>query len=136
MRESSLIVFNNEIIDYQIGDTVSVKFDFSKIWTIKDDIIMYPSLLELYHVHPRGMLYYSELDRQVMKGFSLALGKDIFNFNIITFNEDNLHDLNYEHVHYSYDLADNKVNHEDSILKVSPNYLIPLKLMSYGDTIQ
>ena len=84
MNESSVVVYDGNIIDSQIGTPVSVDFDFDKIWEIRKLIDFSTSKLDFYHVHPSGFTQYSMQDEKVMKGYAIALGEPIF-FHIAIF---------------------------------------------------
>jgi len=97
MKESSIVVYNQEIIAVSTGTASSVEFDFKALWPYakldkeKVDTI---SGLYFYHVHPRGFLELSNVDVNCIQGLLLALGKP-FLFSIIEFECDDLLDKAY-----------------------------------------
>jgi len=94
MVEAALVTYNHKIIDYSIGKPFSVEFNFERVWHyIKSLGNSYqPYLLNFYHVHPKGLTTYSELDKNCMKGLYQALGY-LIHFVIITFESNDLFDI-------------------------------------------
>jgi hypothetical protein len=133
MRESSLITYNYESLDYTIGTSSTVEFDFMKLWEFKKSLgnLFDPLALDFYHVHPRGFDSYSLMDINCMKGLKQALG---FSppFHIILFKNSEIYNLDYNLLSYRYYTdTDIKRNLENEI-GLTKNQLIFLKILSYG----
>lgn len=122
MRESSLVLYNNEIIDVQLGTGVRVEFDFDKIWEYRS----HPEDLRFYHVHPAGFLGYSTTDFNCIKGFNMAFGYPVY-FSILTFDE--LGFMKYNQLSIIY--KDGKIEETEHI-QLPINYLQVLHTLSYG----
>jgi hypothetical protein len=90
-RESSLITYDNVIIDFQKGTSSLVEFDFMKLWEFKKLLKenFNPSLLHFYHVHPESFgTLMSDVDINCIKGLSMALKFEVINFSIVVFLKD------------------------------------------------
>ena len=140
MVESSIISYCNRIIDYQIGTPVQVEFDFNKVWNLKKErgSSFQFKTLKMTHVHPNNIFDYSENDRQVIKGWTLAFGYS-FTFNIVCFRNDNLFNVDCGIISYKYNKIEDKVEkiisvNNDSYMTqyICRDHLIILKLLSYG----
>lgn len=132
MIESSIVLHKGNIIDYNIGNFSSVEFNFERVWKYyKIENINSTNLIFL-HVHPRGLLELSELDKNCMKGFYQAFGKEIY-FYIITYNDDDLFSISYNVV--TYMITKNliqKIPEYQNII-INNNILLFLKYLSYGE---
>ena len=133
MNEASLILYNDLLLDYNVGTPVTVEFNFNKIWQLKKLIPRFmPELLYLYHVHPEGYLNYSELDRKVMKGFSIALGESS-HFHIVCFKNANISDLSINKICFRYNRAEDMVEFENFFKELNSEQVAILKLLAYGN---
>jgi hypothetical protein len=97
MRESAIVVYNQEVVSVSTGTAASVEFDFEALWPYaKSDKEKESSIsgLYFYHVHPRGFLELSNMDVNCIQGLLLALGKS-FLFSILEFEKDDLIDTSY-----------------------------------------
>ncbi|MDB4330108.1 hypothetical protein N9948_00005 [bacterium] len=136
MIESSIVKYNDEVVTIDIGEPASVEFNFEKMWEFqrkkKSKGNWDPKLLNYYHVHPEGMLWYSQTDLNCAKGFHLAFGA-CFNFHIITYRNSILTDEFYKSVSFYYnpEYPDRLIQESDSQgLDGYSVYL--LKALSYG----
>jgi len=134
MIESSIVTYQNQIIDYSSGVPTSVEFNFERVWEFKKSLNedFQPHLLNFYHVHPEGFNTYSELDKICMKGFFIAFGYSIY-FAIITFSGNDLFDITARYSAFEYT--------KDGINKTGVEYLTKdqllfLKFLSYGDSVE
>ena len=140
-RESSIVTCLNQIIDWNIGTPSTVEFDFEKIWKKRD----FAPHIHFYHVHPYGMLEYSDLDRQVMKGYALALGYSS-QFTIVCFDDNDIMNTKHKYRSYIYNKNEDRIElgfcerTRDSfgmpLVKpsIKNGIILSLKLMSYGIT--
>lgn len=136
MIESSIVKYNHEVIAVDVGGPASVEFNFEKIWNFKkkreSQGLWDPRLLHYYHVHPEGMLTYSQTDLNCAKGFHLAFGVCL-NFNIITFKSPDLNDETYNCISYFYNPGHPDRLIEDIDASGLDGYaLYLLKALSYG----
>lgn len=146
-QESSLIFWDVNkytlLIDYQLGTPVNVEFDFDKLWKMyqekrSSEGMPYMDIMDvsLMHVHPPGHLYYSELDRQVMKGFYLAFGRPS-PFYIVSFHNDDISNIDCDIKLYRYYKREDKIIDETFVEHyrqyIDDFYLVILKLLSYGN---
>lgn len=125
MRESSLVLCGEDIIDVQIGSGAEVKFDFDHVWAYRK----HKENIKFYHVHPQGFLGISGTDVNCMKGYKIALGIPSY-FSVICFKDEHeLNDIQYEQL---------SVMIEDNKIEVCPNLILPpahiflLKALSYN----
>lgn len=129
-RESSLVTYFDEVIDFQVGTPSTVDFDFAKIWALRGKFEQEPSRLHFMHVHPKGFLRYSDLDWEVMVGYKMAFGFSFF-FSIICFEDDDVHSLKCDYKTYFpcmgsiNEYAPNGIEIDDKSLQI-------LKILSYG----
>ena len=94
--ESSVVMYENVIIDFQKGTPASVEFDFMKIWEFKKLLkeSFNSEKLHFYHVHPLGFgTSMSNVDENCLIGLNLAFNYPV-NFSILTFRSENLFDFN------------------------------------------
>jgi len=137
MLESSLVIYNecpseiyNPIVTMSLGGPVTVEFNFDKIWEFKNKCEDFdPNQLRFYHVHPRGLLRYSSLDLNCIKGLNIAFGTSVY-FAIITFENDDINDMSYQIVSYKY--IDGQMVDVDHHTPLYP-WAQLLKVLSYGD---
>lgn len=102
-RESSVVLYEDKIIDFNLGNAGAVEFNFERIWKFKKSCKSFSThLLEFVHTHPVNFAQYSSTDLNCMKGFYSAFGSNIF-FTIIIFYPSELNDLGYEKISYIYD---------------------------------
>lgn len=102
-KESSAIMYDNIIIDFQKGTLASVEFDFMKLWEFKKLLKdqFNPKLLHFYHVHPLGFgTQMSSLDKNCLIGLNIALGCEV-HFSILTFKNENIFEFEREIYHYN-----------------------------------
>lgn len=144
IKESKLVIarnFNcsNKIIDYGVGTPVNVEFDFEAMWKyVKENRLKKGFIgLDFYHTHPEGMLKYSELDRQMFKGYTLALGKQfICTFIIVCFKNSDVNDISSNWIgHYynsKYDRVETFDEDESYYFGIDETILKLLKIASYG----
>ena len=133
MVEASLVTYRSQILDYNKGTPTSVEFNFERIWNFKKQLKgnFCPKYLEFYHVHPRGLLEMSQLDINCVQGLVVALGEPIF-FNIITFDNDDLYDINISYMGYGYYKETNRERY--TIPLITDDQLYLLKSLAYGNT--
>ena len=131
MIESSVVVYQNQIIDYSRGTPVSVEFNFERIWEYKKSLrdSFQPYLLNFYHVHPEGITSYSELDKNCMKGFFIAFGYPIY-FAIVNFLNKDLFDISAQYNAFEY-IKQGVIN-PVGIEHLTKDQLLFLKFLSYG----
>lgn len=142
-QESSLILYDDlyggRIIDYQLGTLTNVNFGFEKLWGRYQEMKSREGMpymdvrdVHLMHVHPPDHLYYSEYDRQVMKGFALAFG-DYLPFYTICFLNNDIYniDCNIKQWIYNGKIIEQKLNQTNFIYDYKKELVI-LKLLSYG----
>lgn len=140
-RESSLILYDHKLIDFNIGSPVSVEFDFIRLREFKNKImstsnIFNLSKLEFVHVHPRGMLDLSLLDINCIEGLSLALGY-WFYFTIIDFVSDDIFDIQYEYSSFMvHEDKKNRIRTSQLYIDRNEEHLRLLKLLSYGGSYE
>lgn len=133
MRESSLVLSNNAVvIDYQVGNSYSVKFDFEKIWNFYKKTVKGSSFFDFYHVHPVGCENYSSMDENCMKGFAQAFGYSPY-FHIVVFKNDSIFDIEHKLFSYTYDLKENKVVNFPYIKSCDGKSILILKLLAFKD---
>jgi hypothetical protein len=95
MNEASLVLFDtnpyaleSSIIDWQIGNPVSVEFDFEKVWSFYKNVLKcdkeLASKIIFLHSHPCGFTEYSSTDLLCAKSLRMAFGFPI-RMQIITF---------------------------------------------------
>jgi hypothetical protein len=136
MNESSLVLVDNEIIDYNIGNPSSVEFNFLKIWKCckhSSDLSNYiRESVKFIHVHPPGFLECSSIDINCLKGFCLAFGCTIFNFSIVTFISEDIFDLTHNIKTFNYDFKFG-LGQLHPWPKLDKKFSLILKLMSYGN---
>jgi hypothetical protein len=135
MIESSLVSFEKNIIDYQIGTIGKVEFDFNKIWNFYKKNKSYFCFLSLnfFHVHPENMLIESETDINCIKGFFQAFNETIY-FHIVCFKNNNIYNLDCDIltlVYRGYEIEIEKIYNYD--FKKQDERILILKLLSYGD---
>jgi hypothetical protein len=134
MVESSLVSYQQKIVDYQIGASGSVAFDFGKIWNLYKrykKCFCFGSL-NFFHVHPENMLKESEIDINCIKGFFQAFNKNIY-FHIICFKDDSIYNLNCDVltlVYRGYGIEIEKMYSYN--FKYQDDRFLVLKLLSYG----
>jgi hypothetical protein len=131
MRESALVTYNQKVIDYSTGTAGSVEFNFDRIWAFKAKTSpFHPGALHFYHVHPPGVLCYSETDVNCMQGFNIAFDSHIC-FSIIVFKNSDLMSIYHEMKSYYYYQG---ITHEHMYLEIpSDELLLFLKHLSYGE---
>ena len=140
MLESSIVLYDDVLIDVNVGTPTKVEFDFMRIWQWKkllgtafrcDD-------LNFYHVHPQGLTEYSNLDKNCMEGLCMAFDS-LFYFHIVTFSNDDIFDLWSNITSYRVSPCSDpeflpvqiiEVPSEDA--EIDENSLQLLKLLSYG----
>lgn len=112
MVESAIVLYDDLLIDYTVGSSVHVDFDFQKIWKFKSYIKDFDAnLLTFYHVHPEGCLWYSQTDKRCMKALGIAFGVQV-HFSIICFGK-----IQPECISFKYD-KDKK-----EVCSIDNNYL-------------
>lgn len=135
MVESSIVKYKTDVIDYSIGTSCKVEFNFLNIWdTISKDKEFNSAHLVFTHVHPPGALGYSPTDFNCMKGFSIAFNGGIY-FDIIIFDNYDLFSLSHICKSYYYrfnGVVELEINC-NSGLKNSE--LLFLKYLSYGNNL-
>jgi len=135
MIESSIIKYRSETVTIDGRWANSVEFNFDKIWKFKDKLKAKgdwnPKVFSYYHVHPEGMLWYSEKDLNCAKGLHIALGA-CTNFHIVTFDDGDLHAGHYNLKSFFYDprFPDKLLEYDEIPLDSYSVYI--LKALSYG----
>ena len=146
-RESSLVLYRDKIIDYSVGSYGEVEFNFENIWPYikeckKKEFIFWENDFHFFHVHPGNTTFISETDINCIKGFSIALGKNISNFHIVNFLNDDLYDYDYKSLFitsYFYYKESGKIITDNSNLELFLSIkelgfiLFFLKQLSFGD---
>jgi hypothetical protein len=128
MRESGIVLYDDQLVSVSVGTASHVEFDFMEIWEYKKKSPDFdPFDLMFYHVHPEGFLDYSSLDLECIKGLTIAFGYPIY-FSIITFEGGDLNDLKYNRVNFQF--IDGKMNDAPHFY-LSNKYLLLLKYLSY-----
>jgi hypothetical protein len=137
MIESSIVLYehnenDNEIVTVDLGGPASVEFDFFKLWNFRKNLgdKFDPRRFRFYHVHPSGMLTYSDTDLNCVRGFNIAFGRDVWYFSIITFDSPNINDINHKQISYTYRDGE-LVKFLD--LRLDKHMLLLLKVLSYGE---
>jgi hypothetical protein len=131
--ESSVVMYDNIIIDFQKGTPVSVEFDFMKIWEFRKLLgdQFNPEKLHFYHVHPLGFrTQMSSVDENCLIGLSLAFNYSV-NFSIIVFNTNRLYD--YSRNVYCWDKENNTFLYADRHLILGRMILSLLRNLSVGE---
>lgn len=129
MRESSVVLFGSELIDYGVGTAGSVEFNFDRIWEHWRGCGSLASADKLHfmHVHPLNFLGFSELDIDCMKGLKIAFGEYPL-FTVVVFNSIDMYDLEYHSI--------STMNLNDAATRrnmfIDRKCLALLKIMSYG----
>jgi len=139
MIESSIVLYehkhgNIEIVTVDLGGPATVEFDFFKMWEFKKRLgeKFDPKAFRFYHVHPSGLLAYSETDLNCVKGFSLAFGRDVWYFSIITFDSSDINDIAHKQISYTYE---NGALREFLKFGLDKHHLLLLKVLSYGNVM-
>lgn len=131
MRESAIVTYDENIIDYSIGTAGSVEFNFDRIWAhIKKlgPVNFDKDKLEFFHVHPQGFISFSDTDENCMKGLNLALGIPI-RFCVIAFENADLFNLK---IRMKWAIYDRYEQNLQGIRIPSRNELLFLKYLAYG----
>ena len=139
MRESSIVVYGNIPVCFDIGTESNVTFNFKRIWQYRKNWLeefnkFDPSLLKFYHVHPSGLLWYSsggeDTDLNCIQALSIAFNYPIY-FSIICF-KDNYYDVeevnNIDQI--SFKFIDGEMKQVDNIVPY-PDHLALLMGGSY-----
>jgi len=130
MIESSVVLYNGDLVTVDTGGPSEVEFDFFKIWQYKNKIKNFnPACLEFHHVHPSGMLMYSEKDVNCLKGFNISFGGAVY-FSIVTFDSPDINDLSHKQISFEHT---NQKMHEISNIGLRNRHLQLLKVLSYGN---
>ena len=134
MIESSLVLYMEDIVDYNYGTESSVEFNFERLWVLRreEGERFKPFMLEFYHVHPEGFCELSALDKNCMKGLSLAFGSDIY-FTIIIFKNGDLFDTRSKQKAFYYNFKSGKIE-KVTLEPLNRDQLFFLKFLSYGET--
>ena len=134
-REAGLVTYDGMPIQYSMGDSTTVDFDFFKLWRLKDTIADFEaSKLHYYHTH-QSLRNYSSQDRKMIAGHSKSWGFPIF-FSIILFDDDHIDNVEHEMLTFRY--KDDDVVYIDNILMVGLRQtldiseLLVLKGISYA----
>lgn len=139
MIESSIVLYqhegtctDSEIVTIDIGHPASVEFDFFSIWEFKKKlgVEFNPRNLRFHHVHPSGLLAYSETDLNCVKGLKIALN-DISSFSIICFECPDINSLKSDIVSFKYDGEEPNKLKQIKTEKLDDTYLFLLKYLSY-----
>lgn len=134
-RESSAIMYDNLIIDYQIGTPASVEFDFIKMWEFKKFLKdqFNPKLLHFYHVHHLGFgTQMSSIDENCLIGLTIALGYEV-HFSILTFKNENI--FEYKRDIYHWNKKTNVFSSTNSRAMLGRFLLSLLKNLSEGEAL-
>jgi len=133
MVESSMVKYKMSLIDYTVGVSSKVEFNFLRIWDIISNIPDYNSCHLLFtHVHPPGFNEYSTVDLNCMKGFEISFGGGIY-FNIIIFDNDDL--FSTLHIVKSYYYRNGGIIKLDLTSCLSQSELLFLKYLSYSKNL-
>lgn len=139
MKESSIVLYQERVIDMSIGTASEVEFNFLDIWNYKKKLgwCFEPKALHFIHVHPSTVTHYSAKDVDCMKGFFLAFDSPII-FSIVIFDEQkNLFDTNSLIRIFEYDGKEiREITGESSwrgIWRPNNDQLLLLKTLSYGE---
>lgn len=119
MREASIVLLGDKVIDVSLGSGASVEFNFDKIWQYRE----YSNNLKFYHVHPAGFLGYSQTDLNCMKGFRVAFGHPVY-FSVITFGGNGFEQISFVLDGDNVNVVENDEPHLE--------YVQTLKSLSYG----
>lgn len=132
MRESAIVTYDENIIDYSIGTAGSVEFNFDRIWAhIKKlgPVNFDKDKLEFFHVHPQGFISFSSTDENCMKGLNLALGIPI-RFCVVVFENADLFNTKID---LKWAVYNRGFDHDPQYLRLpSRNELLFLKYLAYG----
>jgi hypothetical protein len=133
MVESSLVMYKNDIVDYNYGTASSVEFNFERLWMLrrKEGEYFKPFMLEFYHVHPKGFCQLSDLDKNCMKGLAQAFGSDIY-FSIVLFKNVSLFNTDCTQKAFYYDRKTKEIK-KATLEPLNDNKLLFLKYLSYGE---
>jgi hypothetical protein len=136
MLESSIVIYDDILIDVNVGEEYQVNFDFLRIWKFIKDYKKYgkkefdSNLLNFYHVHLSPAINASAMDYNCMKGLYMGLNFPI-QFHIINFCFVDPMNFSYEIKSY---VQDQSGVHKDKIISsryLKEEYAQLLKLLSY-----
>lgn len=135
MIEASIVTYDGAIIDYKKGQATTVEFNFERVWHFikKHSHMISPFALNFYHVHPPALLELSELDKNCMQGFYIALGFPIF-FHIVVFDNDDLFDV--FHTLKAFEYSKDSKWEKQVTTPLTNDQLLFLKQLSYSEKIE
>lgn len=139
MVESSIVLYDGNIIDFNKGNPCQVEFNFERVWrTCKSISAFEPTLLDFVHVHNKGFgTAPSTLDINCMMGLNMAFEFFVY-FHIVAF--DNVYDkynTYCEMSSYRWDSVNKLLISVDNskFMYPSEEHLIILKILATGGNI-
>lgn len=104
--ESSLILYDGQIISATRGSPSAVEFDFEAAWDLRKKLgkkFFKPELLTWLHVHPPGFgVQASSQDRKCVQAIRAGLGPIIGEFGIFSFDDTSLNSIAGSVAWYQY----------------------------------
>ncbi len=139
MKESSLVLYNDWLLDYAFGSESSVEFDFEKIWKFKTDMAEYfdPTDLLFVYVHPaKSGTELSEIDKNCFKKLNITFDSPIW-LAIICFHNSNIYDLHLDGcLYYCHDgIAEPDDSFPNCTPDVTDAHLALLKVLACSELI-
>jgi hypothetical protein len=128
MKNVSMILYDDHIIDYKIGNQHAISFDCFKAWAFKFDY----KNLDFYHVHSDGTLECSKYDENCVLSMAQMFGGPT-RLNILTFENDDIFDLSYLTKCYISEDSETITSMTNPNWKLSSSVLLSLKALSIGN---